>query len=103
MNPSNETELDVPTIMRIGAARMTAGLDRMGRLDLAAHAEIFGPLPRMSAQQLIEMAAQVDLRGQGGAAFPFSRKLKAVVDAKRKTGQPAVIVVNGTEGEPGSF
>ena len=49
MNPSNATELDVPTIMRIGAARMTAGLDRMGRLDLAAHTEIFGPLPRMSA------------------------------------------------------
>ena len=48
MNPSNATELDVPTIMRIGAARMTAGLDRAGRLDLAAHAEIFGPLPRVS-------------------------------------------------------
>ena len=48
MNPSNATELDVPTIMRIGAARMTAGLDRMGRLDLAAHTEIFGPLPRVS-------------------------------------------------------
>ena len=103
MNPSNATELDVPAIMRIGAARMTAGLDRMGRIDLAAHAEIFGPLPRMSAQQLIEAAEQVDLRGQGGAAFPFARKLKAVVDAARKTGQPTVVVVNATEGEPGSF
>src|ERR1700744_185119 len=103
MNPSNATELDVPTIMRIGAARMTAGLDRMGRLDLAAHTEIFGPLPRMSAQQLMDMAAQVDLRGQGGAAFPFARKLKAVVDAAKKTGQPAIVVVNATEGEPGSF
>jgi hypothetical protein len=61
MNPSNATELDVPTIMRIGAARMTAGLDRMGRLDLAAHTEIFGPLPRVSAEQLMDMAAQVDL------------------------------------------
>src|SRR6202012_4329598 len=103
MNPSNAAELDVPTIMRIGAARMTAGLDRMGRLDLAAHTEIFGPLPRMSAQQLMDAAARVDLRGQGGAAFPFARKLKAVVDAKRKTGQPPIVVVNGTEGEPGSF
>ena len=64
MNPSNATELDVPTIMRIGAARMTAGLDRMGRIDLAAHAEIFGPLPRMSAEQLIEAAAQVDNQGK---------------------------------------
>src|ERR1700734_260131 len=103
MNPSNATELDVPTIMRIGAARMTAGLDRMGRLDLAAHAEIFGPLPRMSAVQLIEAAAKVDLRGQGGAAFPFARKLKAVVDTARESGQPTMVVVNGTEGEPGSF
>src|ERR1700746_296751 len=103
MNPTNAAELDVPTIMRIGAARMTAGLDRMGRLDLAAHTDIVGPLPRMSEVQLIETAAQVDLRGQGGAAFPFARKLKAVVDAARKAGEPPVVVVNATEGEPGSF
>jgi NADH:ubiquinone oxidoreductase subunit F (NADH-binding)/ferredoxin len=103
VNPSNPSELDVPTIMQIGAARLTAGLDRVGRLDLAAHADLFGPLPRMSAQQLIEVAEQVDLRGQGGAAFPFARKLRAVIDAARKTDQPPVVVVNGTEGEPGSF
>ena len=103
MNPSSATELDVPPIMRIGAARMTAGLDRMTRLDLEAHTEIFGPLPRMSADDLITMAQQVDLRGQGGAAFPFARKLKAVVDASKKTGQPTIVVVNATEGEPGSF
>ena len=59
MNPSSATELDVPPIMRIGAARMTAGLDRMTRLDLEAHTEIFGPLPRMSADELIEMAEEV--------------------------------------------
>src|SRR6516164_262822 len=103
MNPSSATELDVPPIMRIGAARMTAGLDRMARLDLEAHTEIFGPLPRMSADELITMAEQVDLRGQGGAAFPFARKLKAVVDASKKTGQPTIVVVNATEGEPGSY
>src|ERR1700749_1439710 len=103
MNPSNAAELDVPTIMRIGAARMTAGLDRMGRLDLAAHTEFFGPLPRMSAQQLMDMSAQVDLRGQGGAPFPFAPKPKAVGDAAKKTDQQAIVVVNATEGEPGSF
>ena len=43
--------------MRIGAARMTAGLDRMTRLDLEAHTEIFGPLPRMSADELVAMAS----------------------------------------------
>src|ERR1700758_1994125 len=103
MNPTNAADLDVPTIMRIGAARMTAGLDRMGRLDLAAHTEIFGPLPRMSVDQLIDMASQVDLRGQGGAAFPFARKLKAVVDAAKKTSSPPIVAVTATEGERGSF
>src|ERR1700722_7684106 len=103
MNPSNAAELDVPTIMRIGAARMTDGLDRMGRLDLAGHGEVFRRLPRSAAGQLIEAAAKVSLPGQGGAAFPFARKLKAVVDTARKTGQPTVVVVNASEGEPGSF
>ena len=103
MNPSSPSELDVPTIMRIGAARMTAGLDRMTRLDLEAHTEMFGPLPRMSADELIAMASQVDLRGQGGAAFPFARKLQAVVDTSKASDQPTIVVVNATEGEPGSF
>ncbi len=103
MNPSSPAELDVPMIMRIGAARLTAGLDRMTRLDLKAHAEVFGPLPRMSAEDVIAAAAQVDLRGQGGAAFPFARKLQVVVDTARKTGQPTIVVVNAAEGEPGSF
>src|SRR6516162_10440582 len=103
MNPSSPAELDVPTIMRIGAARMTAGLDRLTRLDLAAHSEIFGPLPRMSADELIAMASEVDLRGQGGAAFPFARKFQAVIDAAKKTSQPTIVVVNAAEGEPGSF
>src|SRR6516164_7499866 len=101
MNPSSATELDVPPIMRIGAARMTAGLDRMTRLDLEAHTEIFGPLPRMSADELITMAEQVDLRGQGGAAFPFARKLKAVVRNTEANDCAPVVVVNATEGEPG--
>lgn len=103
MNPSSPEELDVPTIMRIGAARMTAGLDRMTRLDLDAHNDIFGPLPRMSADDIIAACKQIDLRGQGGAGFPFARKLQSVIDACEKKRQPPVVVVNCTEGEPGSF
>jgi NADH:ubiquinone oxidoreductase subunit F (NADH-binding)/ferredoxin len=103
VNPTDPTELDVPTIMRIGAARMTAGLDRMARIDLEAHGQIFGPLPRMSPDELVNAARQVDLRGQGGAAFPFARKLQAVIDAVDKAGEPPIVVVNGAEGEPGSF
>ena len=103
MNPTNPAELGVPTIMRIGAARMTAGLDRMTRLDLQAHSEVFGPLPRVSAGDLVAMCQQVDLRGQGGAAFPFARKLQKVIDTCGRTGRPPIVVVNCTEGEPGSF
>ena len=94
--------LDAPAIMRIGAARLTAGLDRMPRLDLDAHREIFGPLPRLSVEELIAMAEQVDLRGQGGAAFPFARKLKAVVQSAEDSDSPTIVVVNATEGEPAS-
>ncbi len=92
-----------PAIMRIGAARLTAGLDRYPRLDLEAHRDLFGRLPRLSDGDIIAMAQQVDLRGHGGAAFPFARKLKAVVDAAAKKDQPTIVVVNATEGEPGSF
>ena len=94
--------LDAPTIMRIGAARLTAGLDRMPRLDLEAHRDIFGPLPRLTAEELISMTEQVDLRGQGGAAFPFARKLSAVVKNAEDNDCAPVVVVNATEGEPGS-
>ena len=102
MVASQPRSLDAPAIMRIGAARLTAGLDRMPRIDLDAHREIFGPLPRMSAEELISMAESVDLRGQGGAAFPFADKLRAVVDNAEANDCPTVVVVNATEGEPGS-
>jgi NADH:ubiquinone oxidoreductase subunit F (NADH-binding)/ferredoxin len=96
------TAAHVPAVMRIGQARLTAGLDRFTRLDLATHQEVFGTLRRVTAEQLIDMAERVDLRGRGGAAFPFSRKLTAVhQSAAERTCKP-VILVNGSEGEPGS-
>ena len=85
-------------VIRVGQARLTAGLDRYARLDLAAHREVFGLAPQLSAAELIAMCEQVDLRGRGGAAFPVARKLRSVLARKRRP----VIVVNGTEGEPGS-
>src|ERR1700735_4809818 len=99
---SQTRSLDAPAIMRIGAARLTAGLDRMPWIDLDAHREIFGPLPRMSAEELISMTESVDLRGQGGAAFPFADKLRAVINAAEANDCPTIVVVNATEGEPGS-
>src|SRR5216683_4020515 len=103
MSSMSTTELSAPAIMRIGAARLTAGLDRVPRIDLDAHRDLFGRVPRLSAAELIAMAEKVDLRGQGGAAFPFARKLKSVIDAAERTERPTIVVVNATEGEPGSF
>src|SRR5216683_1630712 len=91
-----------PTVTRIGPARLTAGLDRVPRLDLAAHRELFGPLPRLTESQLMSLAEHADLRGRGGAGFPFARKLRAVVEAANDRDCPVVVVVNATEGEPGS-
>jgi NADH:ubiquinone oxidoreductase subunit F (NADH-binding)/ferredoxin len=91
-----------PALFRVGKARVTAGLDRQVRLDLAAHRAVFGTLPDPSAAALIGICEQVDLRGRGGAAFPVARKLRAVLEASRTGKRRPVVVVNGTEGEPGS-
>ncbi|MEO8555335.1 MAG: NADH-ubiquinone oxidoreductase-F iron-sulfur binding region domain-containing protein [Actinomycetota bacterium] len=63
---------------------------------LGAHRDRVGPAPAPGAEALVEMARDVDLRGRGGAGFPFAIKLAAA--ARRK----AVVVVNASEGEPAS-
>lgn len=62
----------------------------------ASHRDRLGPTPRPRAEALVEMARDVDLRGRGGAGFPFAIKLAAA--ARRR----AVVVVNASEGEPAS-
>jgi NADH:ubiquinone oxidoreductase subunit F (NADH-binding)/ferredoxin len=91
-----------PEAMRISQARLTAGLDRFARIDLDAHQQIFGTVRRMTAKQLVELTERVDLRGRGGAAFPVARKLEAVMNSAARRKSKTVILVNGTEGEPGS-
>jgi len=86
----------------IGKPRLTAGLDRFQRIDLAAYHMVFGKLPRPPAERLIEITERVDLRGRGGAAFPVAHKLTAVLDAARTRKRTPVVLVNGAEGEPGS-
>ena len=71
----------VPEAFCIGQPRLTAGLDRLRRIDRAGYQTVFGKVPRLTAEQLISMAEQVDLRGRGGAAFPVARKLSAALDA----------------------
>ncbi len=65
----------------------------------STHLERYGPLPsaaRRSASLLSEIARS-GLTGRGGAGFPTSVKLRAVA-----THGAAVVVANGTEGEPAS-
>ncbi len=93
---------DVPEAMCIGQARMTAGLQRVDRIDLSTHYQVFGSLPRLTADQLISMTQEVNLCGRGGAAFPVSRKVKSVLETARRRKRKTVVLVNGTEGEPGS-
>jgi NADH:ubiquinone oxidoreductase subunit F (NADH-binding)/ferredoxin len=92
----------VPPVLHIGQPRLTAGLDRLRRLDLAAYRAVFGPAPTLAAGRLTAMAGLVDLRGRGGAAFPVASKLRAVQDSARVRKCGAVVLVNAAEGEPGS-
>ena len=89
-------------VIRVGQARVTAGLDYQPRLDLESHRAVFGVPPAFAAADLIGICQQVDLRGRGGAAFPVARKLDAVLTAASRGKRRAAVVVNGAEGEPGS-
>ena len=87
------SDLDV----REGPA-LLAGLD--AGPSLTAHRRQYGGQPEVDADRLVQLAEAVALRGRGGAGFPFARKLRAVLDQRRRS-QP-VVVVNLSEGEPAS-
>ncbi|XVQ13646.1 ferredoxin [Spirillospora sp. CA-255316] len=107
------------TVSNIGGSRLTLGFDRFDRLDLERHKAVHGRLSTPVLEDLVRMAEQVDMRGRGGAGFPFARKLMAVAARithpaadetdlpgerrdRRRPAEDAVVVVNGAEGEPGS-
>jgi NADH:ubiquinone oxidoreductase subunit F (NADH-binding) len=73
---------------------------------LAAHLARFGPLPIRPGGTLVDEIRAAGLRGRGGAGFPTAVKLTAVaaVEPRGRLGRrrPAVVVANGTEGEPAS-
>jgi NADH:ubiquinone oxidoreductase subunit F (NADH-binding)/ferredoxin len=93
----------LPSVGQIGEPRLTAGLDRAYRLDFATHRDVHGPLPTLTAPELVDLADQISLRGRGGAGFPFARKLAAVIKAATERRSGAVVVVNATEGEPAAW
>jgi NADH:ubiquinone oxidoreductase subunit F (NADH-binding)/ferredoxin len=87
----------------VSPVRLLSGLDRQPRVDRAAHEAIHGAPRTMTLEELVAAAEQVDLRGRGGAAFPFARKLNAVASAARSRDRSTVVLVNATEGEPTSM
>jgi NADH:ubiquinone oxidoreductase subunit F (NADH-binding)/ferredoxin len=93
----------LPEVRNIGPAWLTAGLDRVRRLDWPSHRALHGEIPLLSLGELVMLAEAGDLRGRGGAGFPFARKVMAVAESANRKRSEVVVVVNGTEGEPGSF
>ena len=66
-----------------------------GGPSLAAHRSRYGALDTVSLASLLALARDLDLRGRGGAGFPFATKLAAAARGRRP-----LVVVNATEGEP---
>ncbi len=52
--------------------------------------------------EIVGVAKRWDLKGRGGAGFPFAQKLTAVAESSSRLIRPSV-VVNATESEPLSF
>ncbi len=96
---STATRLDAATL-----PRLLAGLDGPdGLRGLARHVDVHGELPIEAAPgrpdpALLEQVRAAGLGGRGGAMFPVSRKIEAVLSQR---GRP-VVVINCAEGEPPS-
>ncbi|WP_067469654.1 NADH-quinone oxidoreductase subunit NuoF family protein [Actinomadura macra] len=89
-------------VRQVGPPRLTKGLDGAVRLDWDAHRALHPHPSPLTADQLVALCEEGRLHGRGGAAFPFARKVKATADSAVRRRKRTVVVVNGTEGEPGS-
>ncbi|MBW5486878.1 NADH-quinone oxidoreductase subunit NuoF family protein [Streptomyces bambusae] len=94
------SEEPVPVLGSVGRPRVLAGLDTLARLDRVSHLTVHGALPRYRRDELVDLAENIDLRGRGGAGFPFARKLRAVNRSATARDGRCAVVVNGSEGEP---
>lgn len=76
--------------------RLLSGIE--GGPSLAAHRRYWAAPSPIDAGELVARTQKAGLRGRGGAGFPFSRKLATAIDAGRRR----TVIVNASEGEPGS-
>lgn len=77
--------------------------DARAPLGFEEHFARYGPVPwrgprRRGVGPLIAVIEASGLRGRGGGAFPTGRKMRAVAEGRGR----AVVVANGSEGEPAS-
>ncbi len=92
-----------PSPTRPSTATAPRILRRPYATTLADHRARHGPLPPAGRLDLIGEVEAAGLRGRGGAGFPTAIKLRAVRDgARRARARGAVVLANGTEGEPAS-
>ncbi|MEV6961508.1 NADH-ubiquinone oxidoreductase-F iron-sulfur binding region domain-containing protein [Streptomyces sp. NPDC051207] len=96
----NEALPDVPEVRVVGLPQLTSGFDLVERLDLPMHLKVHGPLEPLGGEQLAQLADRINLRGRGGAGFPFHKKLRSVAESAIGRGVRPVVVVNGSEDEP---
>lgn len=57
----------------------------------------------MPPEEVVAEVEDAGLRGRGGAGFPTGVKWRSVRDAVAETGTAGRLVVNGAEGEPGTY
>jgi NADH:ubiquinone oxidoreductase subunit F (NADH-binding) len=103
--PATARPTTVPIARAVGPARLlaefgaAAGSSTAVSLDEHRRRYPAPPPPRGAGRaELIAFIERAGLCGRGGAAFPTARKLHAVAAGPG----PAVVIVNGAEGEPGS-
>ena len=93
----------MPRDAMVSLPRLLAGVHPDAPPTLDEHVARFGPVPwqgapRRGTSALVQMVEASGLRGRGGGAFPTGRKMHAVASARGR----AVVVANGSEGEPAS-
>src|SRR2546423_577994 len=87
---------------RVLAHMPPPGGERGGWQSLAEHRTRYPRPPVARARPWTELIDAVDragLRGRGGAGFPTAVKMRSVAGGRGR----AVVVANGTEGEPASY
>ena len=97
----NEALPDVPEVRVVGLPQLTSGFDLVEDSICPCTSRCTGrsnPWAESSSRKLSE---NINLKGRGGAGFPFHKKLRSVAETRRSSAAYGpVVVVNGSEDEP---